>query len=86
MIIEYSIPPKPTIYRGQTFRSRLEARWASYFDALGIEWTYEPECYRLPDGVSYLPDFRLKQRRYRCDYSDVYGETANFGSEYDDTE
>lgn len=40
------------------FRSRLEARWAVFFDSLKIEWEYEPEGYDL-DGVWYLPDFRL---------------------------
>jgi hypothetical protein len=26
--VEYTIAAKPTVYRGQRFRSRLEARWA----------------------------------------------------------
>lgn len=48
-----------TLYRGCYFRSRLEARWAVFFDALGIDWEYEPEGFVLSDGTSYLPDFRL---------------------------
>lgn len=48
-----------TKYAGVLFRSRLEARWAVFFDALGIEWEYEPEAFRLKDGSGYLPDFRL---------------------------
>ena len=52
------IHPIPTTYRGVTFRSRLEARWAVFFDALGIEWHYEHEGYQLPSGW-YLPDFWL---------------------------
>lgn len=32
-----------TQYKGYRFRSRLEARWAVFFDALGIEYQYEPE-------------------------------------------
>jgi hypothetical protein len=48
-----------TQYQGYLFRSRLEARWAVFFDALGIEWRYEPEGYELPDGTRYLPDFWL---------------------------
>lgn len=47
-----------TTYKGYNFRSRLEARWAVFFDALGIEWEYEAEGYDL-DGVWYLPDFWL---------------------------
>lgn len=50
-----------TIYRGWRFRSRLEARWAVYFDAIGIEWEYEREGYEFEDGLRYLPDFWLKQ-------------------------
>lgn len=48
-----------TRYKGYHFRSRLEARWAVFFDALGITWQYEPEGFELPDGTRYLPDFFL---------------------------
>ena len=48
-----------TSYRGYRFRSRLEARWAVFFDTLGITWEYEPEGFELPGGVRYLPDFFL---------------------------
>ena len=48
-----------TVHAGVTFRSRLEARWAVFFDALGVGWEYEPEGYSLPSG-NYLPDFRLQ--------------------------
>lgn len=47
-----------TQYKGYKFRSRLEARWAVYFDHVGIKWEYEIEGYDL-DGVRYLPDFWL---------------------------
>ena len=47
-----------TRYAGHLFRSRLEARWAVFFDALGIEWLYEHEGYETPGGW-YLPDFWL---------------------------
>lgn len=46
-----------TRYGGYFFRSRLEARWAVYFDALGLDWVYEPEGYEIKGG--YLPDFYL---------------------------
>lgn len=48
----------PTTYAGIEFRSRLEARWALFFDELGITWAYEPEGFELPSG-NYLPDFWL---------------------------
>lgn len=47
-----------TQYKGYRFRSRLEARWAVFFDQLGIEWQYEIEGFRY-DGGYYLPDFYL---------------------------
>lgn len=48
-----------TVYNGYRFRSRLEARWAVFFDELGIEYQYEPEGVELSDGSYYLPDFYL---------------------------
>ena len=48
-----------TEYKGYKFRSRLEARWAIFFDAMGVNWSYEPEGFRLDDGSLYLPDFYL---------------------------
>ena len=45
-----------TIYKGYRFRSRLEARWAIFFDMLNLKWDYEKEGYDM-DGVRYLPDF-----------------------------
>lgn len=53
------VKPIETVYQGYKFRSRLEARWAVFFDKLNIEWQYEAEGYRLKDGTFYLPDFFL---------------------------
>lgn len=50
-----------TVYKGYKFRSRLEARWAVFFDTLGIPWDYEREGYDL-DGTFYLPDFWLPEQ------------------------
>jgi hypothetical protein len=50
----------PTLYQGINFRSRNEARWAVYFDALGLAWQYEPEGYFV-NGRGYLPDFWLPE-------------------------
>lgn len=57
-----------TKYKGYKFRSRLEARWAVYFDAIGLEWEYEKEGFEFEvefkDGckiVRYLPDFWLPE-------------------------
>ena len=48
-----------TEYNGYLFRSRLEARWAVFFDACGVDYEYEPEGYQLDNGLLYLPDFLL---------------------------
>lgn len=50
-----------TEYKGYRFRSRLEARWAVFFDEVRIAWEYEVEGYELSNGIKYLPDFYLPQ-------------------------
>ena len=35
-----TMKPIETEYKGYRFRSRLEARWAVFFDALNIKWEY----------------------------------------------
>jgi len=50
-----------TVYDGYRFSSRLEARWAVFFNALGIEYEYEKEGYDLGELGWYLPDFWLPQ-------------------------
>lgn len=55
-----------TRYKGYRFRSRLEARWAVFFNTLGLEWEYEPEGFNLSDGTMYLPDFRVGGQRGQC--------------------
>lgn len=48
--------PIPTTYEGVKFRSRLEARWAVFFDQLELVWQYEP--FTIEDnGKEYKPDF-----------------------------
>jgi len=44
----------PTRYQGTEFRSRLEARWAAWFDFVGWRWEYEPI-----DLPGWIPDFIL---------------------------
>jgi hypothetical protein len=54
-----------TVFDGYRFRSRLEARWAVFFKTAGIRYIYEPECFRLPSGKLYLPDFYLPEVNMR---------------------
>ncbi len=42
---------KVTVYRGISFKSQCEARWAALADLLHYEWEYEPF------GESTFPDF-----------------------------
>jgi hypothetical protein len=50
----YRVAALPTIYRGRQYRSRLEAKWAAFFDLLGWDHEYEPF-----DLGSWSPDFLL---------------------------
>lgn len=52
-----------TKYDGYHFRSRIEARWAVFFNYLGQPYEYEKEGYDLGDGVWYLCDFWLPRDR-----------------------
>ena len=52
--MNYNIKAHPTKYNGVQFRSRLEARWAAFFDLAGWEWEYEPI-----DLVGWSPDFKV---------------------------
>lgn len=49
-----------TVYAGHHFRSRLEARWAVFFDTMKIVWRYETQGYEHA-GRRYLPDFYLPE-------------------------
>lgn len=64
-----------TKYKGYRFRSRLEARWAVFFDALGIEWEYEKEGYELSTGERYLPDFWIPANQL---WVEVKGEEPSY--------
>ena len=50
---------KDTFYKDTYFRSRLEARWAVFFNAMEIQWVYEYKDFILPKKGRYLPDFYL---------------------------
>jgi hypothetical protein len=53
------LKPIETRYKDCRFRSRLEARWAVFFESMKIPWSYEYEGFELPGGARYLPDFLL---------------------------
>lgn len=73
-----------TRYAGCRFRSRLEARWAVFFDTLGIRWEYEAQGFTVGrrltapwsdgDTFPYLPDFWLPDLHL---YAEVKGDFAD---------
>lgn len=46
-----------TAYRQYEFRSRLEAKYAAFFDLCGWPWSYEPV-----DFNGWIPDFAIGER------------------------
>jgi len=74
-----------TEYKGYRFRSRLEARWAIFFDALHLQWLYEDQGFqfdKVPVRISsdwekisgrYLPDFYFPKLNY---YIEIKGRPA----------
>lgn len=54
-----------TYYDRNYFRSRLEARWAVFFNKAGIKYQYEPQGFKSDSGEMYLPDFYLPETYLR---------------------
>ena len=67
-----------TYYDGYKFRSRLEARWAVFFNALGIKYEYEPEGYILNNGTKYLPNFKLYYNGFH-----IFAEVKPLGDKFE---
>lgn len=49
-----------TIYKGQNYKSRLEANVARLLHTMGYAVEYEPNSYLLDSGLHYMPDFWIK--------------------------
>ena len=56
------IVARPTMYNDVRFRSRLEARWAAFFDLIRWPWSYEPI-----DFKDWVPDFMVS---FPCGHSE----------------
>lgn len=74
-----------TVYKGYKFRSRLEARWAVFFDSLGIKYEYEAQGYECEIGSNehlfrYLPDFYLVDQNI---FVEVKGPESGFKDMFD---
>ena len=63
--MHYGIKAHQTLYNGVQYRSRLEARWAAFFDLAGWDHEYEPI-----DLHGWSPDFRVE---FPCSHSECSG-------------
>jgi hypothetical protein len=94
--MQYDIKAIPTTYSGVRFRSRLEARWAAFFDLARVKWQYEPF-----DLDGWAPDFLIAIKPFPktddravnilvevkpvdpdADYSSVYDKAVQYWSRY----
>ena len=55
-----NIKAAPTQYDGYHFESKLEAKWAAFFNGMKIKYEYEPDNIVLKSGQYYAPDFWLE--------------------------
>lgn len=67
-----------TEYKGYKFRSRLEARWAVFFDEIGVNWQYETEGFEDENGTRYMPDFKVERRSYGPTYVEIKPKTVSY--------
>lgn len=67
-----------TEWFGYRFRSRLEARWAVFFESLGWKWRYEHEGFVIGGGVKWLPDFEIETPNGYGFYVEVKGDPDAF--------
>lgn len=58
-----NIKAKETYYDGYRFRSRLEARWAVFFNNIGLEYEYKMEGFNMKQ---YLHLLLYALSIYRC--------------------
>lgn len=72
-----------TDYKGIRFRSKIEALWAVFFDLCGLKWEYEPQGFKLDNGMWYLPDFLLHDIDYKGHSIDLYVEVKGYLSDKD---
>jgi hypothetical protein len=62
---------RETKFHGITYKSRLEAKWAVFFESLGISYEYEAEGF-VWGKTKYLPDFYLPDQDYIIEVKGSY--------------
>ncbi len=50
-------PSERVVYKGIMFANEVEARWAVFFDAVGVNWEYHPGHVLLKCNKTYDPTF-----------------------------
>ncbi len=82
----------PTEFKGVRFRSRLEARWAAFFEALNFDWRYEHEPVVVEEATElapnaktcvWLPDFWLADVNLYIEIKPTEEEAAKCSGEID---
>lgn len=82
--MSYDFASHETRYAGVVFRSRLEARWAAFFDVMREVWGRVPELsaihpkaweweYEPCDLIGWSPDFKVNIPCHRSGCHDVGG-------------
>lgn len=69
-----------TTFNGTKFRSRLEARWAVFFELCRIKYEYEP--YRASVRIGYRPDFGLGYRNEPHKLNSNLRDCASYAYDY----
>lgn len=62
-------------YNGIEFRSKLESKTAQALDNIGIRYEYEPDGYKLSNGMWYRPDFWLPDAKQFIECKGVMSST-----------
>jgi len=68
--MSYSIPVIQQLYDGHQFRSRLEARFAFFWNRVGLSYEYEPRLFEFPlsNHSPLLPTHPSKTIKYEPDF------------------
>ena len=64
--------PITTFLHGNRFRSRNEARLATFLKALNVEYEYEGTTFAMANGCRYTPDFYLPAQRLWIEFKPQY--------------
>ena len=74
--MSYEIKAIPTEYKKRLYRSKLEARYAAFFDLLGWKYEYEPH---VPGIVDWAPDFKIEAKSRKIINLETYEESKYTG-------